>query len=235
MFSSRLISRFCSLFVLVLMLLPAFANAQESPDPQPEANAIQVNQISETFGGWRMGGNLMFGTGPFDHVDNYVFGGLLQYEAGYLWGNHVVFLGPVVNLGFGFPMLLNADIRLKMVFPVSESNALSFSAGFGGAGNCIYSAPKAEKRVNSKFRGNSEEENEAIKFMYIPIQIGFEHVFDNSLILGAAAQINLAFYNQRYEYYSSSSYSLEEQRGSEYKVKAMVGTFAVGIHVGYKY
>ena len=237
MFSSRFISRISSLFVFILALLPAFANAQESSAPQPETQSIQVNQKKDNFGGLRLGANLTFGGGAFDYIDSYKFAALLQLETGYLWGNHV-FVGPVINFSIGFPMLLNGDIRLRMIIPVSESNAISWSAGWGMFGHIAYDVDEEKIFNPSNFHGNCDEkEVKAVNYMYIPIQIGFEHVFDNRFILGATAQINLALYNQRYDYYSTHEKYMDyyARIGREYKVKVMVGTFTAGIHLGYKF
>ena len=112
-----------SIFMMMLVPLSSMAQETESNDSSSHVYSKQDN-----FGGWRLGGDILFGTGrcddkgcighPEDDFDqkNYSLSVMLQFEAGYFWGENV-FFGPVVDVSIGMPMFTNVDIRYKIIFP----------------------------------------------------------------------------------------------------------------------
>ncbi len=220
-----------SSLLFVLISLPCIAFGQDTAAVQNDSVAQESSALIEdaaeslktiytkedNFGGFRFVGNVLLGAGRCDdyafcagHEDEindkqYNVGGLLQAEIGYFAGK-TVFVGPTLSISGGYPMLVNGAINLKMYIPFADNNALSLSAGFGGTWHIGY--------VDTNYNDDDDE----INYMYVPIQLGFEHVFDNRFILGASFQANITF-------------SHRENGGND----SILGMLAAGVNLGYKF
>ena len=200
-----------SIFMMMLVPLSSMAQETESNDSSSHVYSKQDN-----FGGWRLGGDILFGTGrcddkgcighPEDDFDqkNYSLSVMLQFEAGYFWGENV-FFGPVVDVSIGMPMFTNVDIRYKIIFPFTERDAISFSLGVGMEIVTLYGGT-----IN--VQGN----------VYFPIQIGYEHVMDSGFVIGATVQANPVYGTGLTEW-------------SDVQDEAWLGMFSAGLHLGYQF
>ena len=217
--------------LLVLFLLPCAAFGQDSEAVQNDSVVQESNALIEdaskslktvytkedNFGGFRFVGNVSLGAGRCDdyafcsghemeiNEEHYNVAGLLQAEFGFFWGRRVYF-GPTLSISVGYPMFVNGAINIKMYVPFADNNAVSLSAGFGGTFHVGY--------VNTEYHDDDNELN----YMYVPIQLGYEHVFDSRFILGASLQANIAFSHK--------------ENGSN---DPILGILAAGVNLGYKF
>ncbi len=217
--------------LLVLFFLPYTAFGQDSVAVQNDSAVQESNALIEdaskqlktvytkedNFGGFRFVGNISLGGGRCDdyafcsghdmeiNEKQYNVAGLIQGEFGYFFGK-TAFFGPTLSLSVGYPMFVNGAVNIKMYVPFTDNNALSLSAGFGGTLHIGY--------VDTYY---GDDDND-INYIYVPIQLGFEHVFDNRFILGASLQANITF--------------MHKEDGSN---DPILGMFAAGVNLGYKF
>ena len=205
----------------------------------------------DNFGGLRLGADLMLGVGrcddkmclgqPEDDMDqeNIHIAGSLQIGVGYLWGNDA-FVGPELNLHGGYPFVAGGDIRIRLVMPVNYNNAITMSAGWGLS---------YRFKILDKFghyimvdENSSEEDgrmDDIIRNMYIPVQVGFEHVFDNGFVLGMTLEARMTFNSETNvlvyrEKGITNNYNYLVEAEEEHP-HLTFGMATAGIHLGYKF
>ena len=189
----------------------------EQPDIQDtdSEKEIKFYTAKDNFGGWKFGADILFGKGRCDdklcigHSDEYnhaetSFAIKGQFQISYLWGKNV-FFGPVLTGFAGYPSFVGGDIRLKLVIPIGKhhKDAVSASAGWGAQWrfNII---PETYWDYQYMDRKHLHEgyANDLIEYgyNYIPIEMTYEHVFDNRFILGVSAQLNITLSCRYYPY-----------------------------------
>ena len=264
------------LCALCMLAVPGLAMAQESVDSADSTDAVHSqNEVSEdvsveqpriytakdNFGGWKFGAEILVGATQYvtdenngsidlhrsdpDNNNDYMINGTLQLQLSYLWGKNV-FVGPVLNVMTGWPMLFAGDIRIRLLIPLGQfkKDAVSASAGWGASIMSFYGGD--ENLVVSPLAEypKLKEYNDLEHLMYFPIEFTYEHVFDNRFILGASAQLIINY--QFREYYSRSEnpdYNGSNGYSDKYNIKFYNGQLAVtnlnsyviGIHLGYKF
>lgn len=231
-----------SVLAILVVLFSFFFSANAFAQENDEASEFvkQARTMADNFGGVRFGVDLMLGTGRCDdyafcmghdeevNSESYSIAGLINFEVGYLWGSRV-FMGPTVTFSAGFPMLISGAINYRLLVPANDQDAFSFSAGFGMSWHV-------------GFYDSDYNEDHEVNYMYVPISLGFEHVFDNGFTLGATAQLNIAFDRSSKDVVvknADGTPKLDENgyqvSDIEYSTAAVLGTFGIGIHLGYKW
>lgn len=237
----------------LLLMIPGLASAQESEDADSIAQDEVVQDTPEempknftakdNFGGWKFGADILFGKGRCDdkmclgqpdgqhwNRESTSFAVKMQLQLSYLWGENV-FFGPVLTAFGGYPSFVGGDIRLKLVIPVGKhkNDAVSASAGWG--------MQIREKLLSEDFFDSYKTEHPHMKadlpsdiyeygYSYIPIELTYEHIFDNRFIIGASAQLNIAIIS-RY-------YILMGDDVGYIHIPAM-DMLGLGVHMGYKF
>lgn len=210
MISSKHICYICT-FLFSFIFAPVMASAEEVnlsgiADYSVETSAVQVDISVDTqaislnhFRGFQIAGSLLGGLGRCDDKmmcnederdwNKYEIGSLTsaQIELAYLWGNDVLF-GISTNVYYIIPFLIGGDVRLKMVFALTPNDGITMSAGmgFGAHGNYDLECRHGVCDVG-------ETEYDALHYFYIPVQLGYDHVFDNGFLLGVSLEAHMAF------------------------------------------
>ena len=238
MLSSKQFRNIC--LFLIFFFAPAFAFAQEvsvsaSIDyrvESVEATIVEADTLvaaprtaHDNFGGFQIGATLLAGVGRCDDKiicnederdwNKYTIDSLanLQLELAYLWGEDVLF-GVSLNTYYIFPLLLGADVRFKMVFALTPNDGITMSSGVGVGAHGNYDLVC--------YRGNcdvGETEYGVPHYLYMPMQIGYDHVFDNGFLLGVSLETHMAFNNVT--------------KCGERRVMPALGFAGGGIHLGY--
>lgn len=272
-FCSLWVSLLCA---LCLLFIPELAMAQDSVDSADKMDTMNLQDEStedepvvkpkiyttkDNFGGWNLGAEILFGATNYvtnenggsidlhysdpDNSNNFIFNTTLQLQVSYLWGNNV-FVGPVLNVITGWPMLFAADIRIRLLIPLGQykKNAVSANAGWGVSITSFIGGDENLIVLPSSDYSKLNKHNDIDHLMYFPIEFTYEHVFDNRFILGASIQFIINY--QFREYYSRSEKNNiigNENYYDKYKIKFYDGELAVptmnsfvaGIHMGYKF
>ena len=212
-----------SLYTLIggLFLFLALPCAAFADDAGSSAQARDAH-----FGGLRLTADVMLGGGRCDDrtacldtandwdEKNNEIALLGQIHLAYLWGS-AAYIGPEITVEGGSQMYIGGDLRARLVIPITDSSGVSMSVGFGFSYHVKY--------VDTDFHNGSN----AINYLYIPFQLGYEYVFDNGFILGGTFQVNLN--TQRKEVYE---YSTDTEH---YDKLAVLGFIGGGVTLGYKF
>ena len=229
------------------------ANAEVAA-PQSEAkedsiqNKTKVYTAKDNFGGWKFGADIMFGAGRCDdklclgqpdgqdyNEKRTDFVAKLQLQLSYLWGENV-FFGPVLTAFGGYPSFVGGDLRLRLVIPLGKNkkDAISESAGWGGQlrfkmeNESLYYDNPQEIPDASYIKTGEPHDLFKYSYMYVPIEMRYEHVFDNRFVLGLVVQYNLTF---SYREYIASQWDTEPR----FKYISVLDMIGGGIHLGYKF
>ncbi len=207
----KFVSMFVFSFAMLLALFPCIASAQDS------AQRFDGAYITADFVGGigRIDDKLFNGRGDDYDKKTYAFAWQFQLEAGYLWGSKVL-VGPAVMVSGGIPSLVNGALLLKVAIPVDDANAFHVMAGFGGTLHFGYEDTLFDDSV--------------MNFIYIPIQIGYEHVFENNFILGIIFHTDITFNHK--EVYPNPK---EDYNKTIIQNDAILSLAGLGIRVGYKF
>ena len=226
------------IFLVIFIFTPFMASAQELnlsgiPDYGDESVEITTAQMDmhaismNHFRGFQIAGSLLFGLGRCDDKmmcnederdwNKYETGYLTaaQIELAYLWGNDVL-LGISVNGYYIVPFLGGADVRMKTVFALTPNDGITMSAGVGVGDHGNY-----DLECRNGVCDVGETKSMAPHFFYIPIEIGYDHVFNNGFLLGFSIEAHMAFNNVT--------------RGDETKVEPALGFAGSGIRLGYAF
>ncbi|MBQ9816024.1 MAG: hypothetical protein IJM59_00960 [Proteobacteria bacterium] len=230
------------------------ADNQGAVSAQPEyvQEEIQsdnkVYTAKDNFGGWKFGADIMFGAGRCDEktclgqpdeqdFDEKMTGFVakLQLQLSYLWGKNV-FFGPVLTAFGGYPALVGGDLRLRLVIPLGKGkrDAVSASAGWGGqlrfkmVNEWITYANPYDKPDVSYIKTGEPHDLFKYSYMYVPLEMRYEHVFDNRFVLGVVVQYNITF---NYRAYSEAI----EGKDLGFKYISVLDMIGGGIHLGYKF
>ena len=218
----------------------------------------QPKTAKDNFAGWRFGADLFIGAAPIPEYDvyggahyplrhkrQYVWypaGGLLL-EIGHLWGNQV-FVGPTLNITLGYPYIAGADLRVKSAIAITTADAITVSIGYGMAwgdiGKTDYTAVEISREDSTP---HDKELDDIIRAMYLPVSMGFEHVYNNGFVLGASVEMRVSFKvkETHYYYYDRSNPNAPEDYENwkddvkRNKVVPIVGMVTAGLHLGYKF
>ena len=256
-----------------LLMLPVCAFAQDAAAPADNSGDVTyqprviesaetteeaaVEEVAESprlprtakdnFGGFRLGGDIMFGVGRCDEKncigynddhkteDNTHVAGALRIGLGYLWGNEA-FVGPELNIGTGYPFWATGDVRIRLTLPVNYNNGITMSAGWGVA---------YRLRINDKFGhyivvGDNEHPSDKLmsefyEHMYIPVQVGFEHVFNNGFVFGVTLEARMTFNSETNVLGSSEERKFMHGRAIEEHPHMTFGMATAGLHMGYAF
>ena len=227
--------------------------ATETADDAVVQNEVRSFRLPRTakdnFGGLRLGADLMFGVGRCDDKrcigqpddadqENIHFATSLQLGVGYLWGNEV-FVGPELNVHGGYPFLVGGDVRVRLVMPVNYNNAFTMSAGWG----LVWHMKILDKfghyiMVGENSSATDDRMADIIRNMYIPVQVGFDHVFDNGFVLGVTLECRMTFNSEtnvlayRERGLVGYNYILQAEEEHAHLTFGMAG---IGIHLGYAF
>ncbi len=233
------------------------AEATETADAaavQNEERSFRAPRTAkDNFGGLRLGADLMFGVGrcddklcigqPEDDWDqeNIHFSTSLQLGVGYLWGNDA-FVGPELNVHGGYPFLIGGDVRVRLVLPVNYNNAFTMSAGWG----LVWRMKILDKfghyiPVDEDSSPDDDRMADIIRNMYIPVQVGFEHVFDNGFVLGVTLEARMTFNSEtnvlgvRRRLFDSADSIQYSHMAEEEHAHLTFGMAGAGVHLGYAF
>ncbi len=201
----------------------------------------------DNFGGFRFGGDIMAGVGRCDDKnclgqsdddwdkENMHVAGALQIGLGYLWGNEV-FAGPELNISGGYPFLGAGDIRIRLVMPVNYNNAITMSAGWG----MTYRFKILDKFghyivVDDNAHPTDDEMPDIIRNMYIPVQVGYEHAFDNGFIFGVTLEARMTFNSETNVLGTKEERRIMQGRALEEHPHLTFGMATAGFHMGYAF
>ena len=231
--------------------------------PQIEPQDVKLPRTAkDNFAGWRFAADLFIGTGRIREYDAYggahyplgeepkyywyPAGGLLL-EIGHLWGNQA-FVGPTLNVTLGFPHIIGADLRIKGAIALTSADAITMSVGYGVAWNddAVTEYTPMEVLAEDTIPNDDKAIDDFIRMMYVPVSVGYEHVYNNGFILGASIEMRVGFkVKETHYYYRSTSSNLEEwykERHVNWKdevkregVVPIVSTATVGLRLGYKF
>ena len=233
----------CSLF-----LVPVCACAQNSGNNTHQ----NVRTVSDNFGGLSLGLKAMMGASPYDDsvkipkADRtktwWFLSGSMAAEVCYLFGD-TFFIGPHASISIGSPYLIAIDVSAKAAIPFSKQDAFTASIGLGYGifpGFVLYET-RSVIRVNyiSPDAAFSDESMPYGLFgLYIPVQFGFETIFDNGLAFGIGAEMKIGFKANRTEYYSITEEDYVrtyEHRGNKDKPGITATFFGLVVYVGYSF
>ena len=223
------------------------ADAAEDAAVEENVEAPRLPRTAkDNFGGFRLGGDIMAGIGRCDsncigssddHKQdvNLHVAGALQINLGYVWGNDA-FVGPELNLGGGYPFWGTGDVRIRLVLPINYNNAISMSAGWG----VTFRADINDKYGHYVVIGDNENPgdklmNDFYKYMYIPVQVGYEHAFDNGFILGVTLEARMAFNSETNVLGTKEERKTMQGRAIEENLHMTFGMATAGIHMGYAF
>ena len=231
------------------------AEATETADAaavQNEERSFRTPRTAkDNFGGLRLGADLMFGVGRCDDKlcigqpeedwdqENVHFSTSLQLGVGYLWGNDA-FVGPELNVHGGYPFLVGGDVRVRLVLPVNYNNAFTMSAGWG----LVWRMKILDKfghyiPVDEDSSPDDDRMADIIRNMYIPVQVGFEHVVDNGFVLGVTLEARMTFNSETnvlgvrrrlFDSYTQYTHMAEEEHAH-----LTFGMAGAGVHLGYAF
>ena len=254
-----------------LFMLPLYAFAQDNSE-QSEAQAepetdywdnIVVNggnvpkprTVQDNFGGWFLGGDVVLGAYHFIDVyranaltselvldEGWWVAGGVMFGFGHLWGSQV-FVGPVINATLTNPYV-SIDVRVKVAVPFTHQDAVSLFVGYGIG--VINDERGSETRMIQTVDKQYDDEyvDKRIKGMFLPIQVAYEHVFNNGFVLGALLETRINFQVDELHYYHLTNEIYNKYEGRLYyhsdglkrdKVVPFVDTLFMGIHLGYKF
>ena len=219
----------------------------QAGDMQDDSDEIIKNYTAkDNFGGWKFGADLLFGKGRCDDRLCLGHGGDTdgqatlfavkgQFQISYMWGENV-FFGPVITGFAGYPSIVGGDIRLKLVIPVGRSNkdAVSASAGWGAQWReKIIPETVWDEQYVERNHMHDGYANDLVEYgyNYIPIEMTYEHVFDNRFILGVSAQLNITISARYYVL----PYDLSYNQDLGYKYIPVLDMLGLGVHLGYKF
>ena len=250
------------------------AISDDTGDSQTEISQDELNETpkiftaKDNFGGWKFGADLLLGAYFYTHTagkdpdadKNLLFeepdnseratiNAIVQVQASYLWGNNV-FFGPVLNVSTGLPIVFAADLRLRLLIPLGshKRDAVSASAGWGIALPIVGVGEENILIDSGLNHSKTRDYNGSIdSLMYFPIEMTYEHVFDNRFVLGASIQLNI---NKRDRYYYTKENNpnyVQSNENSEENPKyiinfehdhlmvPVIGALSAGVHLGYKF
>ena len=88
---------------------------------------------------------------------------------------------------------------------------------------------------------DDSDSNDVISMMYVPVSLGYEHVFNSGFVIGATIDMRISFSVHKYRYYSALLNPYNEAYGAVYdgekraSVVPYVGAIMAGFHMGYKF
>ena len=207
------------LAVCCLLMFPVCAFAQDSDvdGVNPAVESVHMPKTAkDNFGGVQIGADILLGAGRCDDrafckgvtqsydEQNIEFVAIIGIKNSYMWGEDF-FFGYEINAHYQPILFGGGDLRFKMLMPIDANDGIAASVGFGLEINGI--------RIGAL---------DGIKgAMYIPVQIGYDHVSDNGFVIGVSVEAQIAF--QRKDFKDADS------------VKAALGFIGGGIQVGYQF
>ena len=223
-----------------------------SSDGIEEIQVVKNHRTAkDNFGGWFFGGEILGGLllGPYplddssesedDDKEVVSFSWPILTEillnTGYLWGENV-FVGPTFNVTVGFSLLVSVDLRVRVVVPFTNADAIALSAGYGFH-PCNFSASESTMKTVPLETDVPDDSNstEIIQLMYLPVSLGYEHVFDSGFVIGASIDMRISFCVHKTRYrrpFNGSMWYFGEERE---KVVPYVSAIMAGLHLGYKF
>lgn len=230
-------------------------NETDTSDAVGEMEVVRRTRTAkDNFGGWFFGAEIIGGAllDPYDSeylsdyddgVDTFKWPGLTEIllNTGYLWGEHV-FVGPTLNVMGGFAIWLSVDLRVRLVVPFTNADAFALNVGYGFT-PFNYSEPRnTYKRVVHEIDiPDDSDSNDIIEMMYLPISLGYEHVFKSGFVIGASVEMRMSFsvhslryiqplYDENNTFHGMFYNGIKREKVVPY-VSAMMG----GLHLGYKF
>lgn len=245
---------------LSVLLIANAVVAQEPETPVAQQSDAPIVQDLDTqnnrFEGGFLDFNIMLGVshtdsdplaikskdgGDDEAPDQYTVGALLELGFGYLWGNKFL-LGPEINLALGFPSIIGADLRLKMLVPVNPQIALFTSLGWGAEFRLQFPGKYGHITISQSDKPDLHAHNIMYQIMYLPFSLGFEYVRESGFVIGAEMQFRVIFYQDDKEYYypytkiiNGRQEQVYDLYGVDYEPHALLGEFVIGVHMGYKF
>ena len=247
------------LLIFFISVFPVCAIAQESTSDQLADVAytiINSRTKQDNFAGLQLGGVAFLGSAPIEEYNAYggahyppgevrkkiwypAFGILMS--ASYLWGE-TLFIGPELNLTFGFPFRYGADLRVKGALPMTASDAMTLNFGLGFDANGLAQTEYTEMRILEGTPVPSDNDlDDFIRSIYLPVAIGYDHVFDNGFVLGVLLEMRVAFKVKETHYYymDNEQDDLTQARWDDNVKKdgvvPMLDAVLAGVHLGYKF
>ena len=264
--------------LIVIMMLPVSVCAQEAMDnineedhslnTAEEETVVQKHVTKQdNFGGWFLGAELHYGFEFGEGSKNwdepltkeaqekrdservFYLNGMILLEAGYLWG-HDFFIGPEVTFEIGWPYVVSGDVRLKIAAPFTDKDALIISLGVGmGLKMEVMNEPKHtfyKPVIDDNYSTN--ELSTVYELFYLPLSVGYEHVFGNGFVLGASLEARIGFGKKEIIYLDYSgdlinpdiavlldSGEILYDAESKETPLPYLHILALGIHLGYKF
>ena len=253
---SRVFSLFWGLISICLIANAAVAQEPETPVvQQSDAPIVQdLDTQNNRFEGAFLDFNIMLGVSHTDsdplaikskdggddgEPDQYTVGALLELGFGYLWGDKFL-LGPEINLALGFPSIIGADLRLKMLVPLKQQIALFASLGWGAEFRLQFPGKYSHITISPNDKPDLHAKNIMYEIMYLPFSLGFEYVRDSGFVIGAEMQFRVIFYQDDKWYYyepkqNAGGYMVSDLYGVDYKPHALLEEFVIGLHIGQKF
>lgn len=241
------ISLICSLFFFLMMIIPAFASAQNNryamvvKNDSMVVNRIPVENSStylreqvvsdtiylsdrvDNFGGFHLSGELLFGTGRCDdkmcpgHYDDY------NEEAWVLTGIFQLEAGYF----WGERVFIGPTISVTSGIPIVIGAALNLKMLFPFTDkDAIGASAGIGFGLNVGYEGQYWWVDESfVNTMYLPFRLGYEHVFDSKWFLGLYLQANVGFI----------VHDPDEPHCGDGLIEPILSSLTGGVSVGYKF
>lgn len=207
----------------------------------------------DNIGGANLGVQILLGTSPYDPMDEidesakvwWFLSGAAELDFSYLFGEDV-FIGPRVSVSINSPYLLSFDMSVKTAVPISRQDAFTTSLGLGYSLTSFLAgtfSPWSEIIAVKYISPNKEFEDDTVPGdvygLYFPIQVGYEHVFENGFTLGATVEMKVGFKSNTIRYFSvmntPETGAFMYYRGDRDKLGLTVNFIGAGVYLGYSF